>query len=166
MPDLSNVRVVGLRNKREIITLPPLEKTVLVNGREVIKQIPLQTVFIEPGGYHVPRSKNELEALKASNMHGKIYRVVEQSVEDAGEPSPVENVPNAHAGAPDSPENSGADDIDSALASVTTKAEAAEVLMNEPFAVEKAQLLSDAGNLTKANIEAAAERFGITFPNL
>ena len=159
-----NVRVVGLRDKKEIITLPPLERTVLVNGREVIKEVPLQTVVIERGSYHVPRSENELEALKSSAMHGKIYRVVEQEAEEPEEEPDEDEQPPAP---PEEPKTAdGSVQISDALEGITTKAEAAEVLMNEPFSVDKELLLSDAGNLTKSNIKDAAEQFGVSFPNL
>jgi hypothetical protein len=175
-----NVRVVGLRDRKEVFTLPPLEKPVILNGRETIKEHAFQTIIIPRGGTHTPRSQKELEALKQSTMRqangGSIYKLVkldqdaadeaqeEASAADGSTESPAPERPTGDTST--EPTSEGQQQIDDVFETVTSKAEAAEILMNAPFDVDRQTLLTDAGNLSKRLIRDKAEDFGVSFPNL
>jgi len=161
--DLSTIRFVSARDRREVFTLPPREKPVLHNGKQIMKQVTFQQISIEPGDGHMPRSQAELEALRESPMNvangGQVFKEVD--VADAPDEAGQETDPS-EAG------EASTDADESALGvqeTITSKTAAAQHLM-EKVGVPRESLLTDAGNLSKKKIRDVAADVGVEFPNL
>lgn len=165
--DLSKIRFVGVRDRREVFTLPPLERIVLDRGQQVTDVTRFQQIVLEPGGNgHQPRNHKELEQLRASPMNvankGELDVFKEINLEDMPEDEDVGvETDTSQAG---EPAETGS--AQGTYEDINTKAEAAEVLMGEPFNIPRESLLTDAGNLSVKEIRSVGEQVGVEFPNL
>lgn len=165
--DLSNIRFVGVRDRREVFTPPPHERMVLERGQQVVDVTRFQQIVLEPGGNgHQPRNHQELEQLRDSPMNvanqGELDVFKEINLEDTPEDEDVgQETDTSEAG-----EAANTGSAQGAYEDVGTKAEAAEVLMGDPFNVPRESLLTENDNLSVKKCREVGEQVGVEFPEL
>lgn len=169
--DLSTIRFVSARDRKEIFTLPPLEREVMHKGRAIVDRKTFPQIVIEPGQGHRPRSQLELRALRESDMNvangGRVFKEVDVSgtPEVTGENTDLQEADTSDSDGEVNTEPQ-TESATGPVETVTSKTEAAEVLMDEPYNVPRQALLTENENLSVTEIRDVAEEFGVSFPNL